>query len=68
LKPISENPIKDSKYSIPTESVGGKKQKCEIIDKLGKTSTTNLTRKRGELVSSSYEIRTNFIGHRLRRF
>ncbi len=67
MKPISENPIKDSKHSIPTDSVGGKKEKCEIVDKLGITSTTNQTRKRGELVSSGYEIRTNFnVGETIR--
>lgn len=57
MKFISGNPIKDSKYSIPTESVGGKSQKWKIESKVGKNLLTDQPQQVGEeTVKQAYDI------------
>jgi len=57
LKHISGNPIKDSNYPNPTESVGGKKEKWKIESKLGENLLTAQPQQLGEeTVKQAYEI------------
>jgi len=60
LKPVNENPINDSGDLFLTKSEndfgGGKKQKCDTLEKIGKNLLTDLPQPGEETVKQAYEI------------
>jgi integrase len=67
LKPVSKNPIKDSKDSFLADSkAGGSKEKCDQDIKSGKYLSTNPTPVREDLVRQEYETQIIFEQHPFR--